>query len=168
MRNLKKTQSTFSLLWGKLPCQNHVSLQQSEEINCFQSVNGFIMPKMSPWLSQFVICLLGETGVIAWGPYVCSKWDIWKNEIHIFFVMRQAPMSESRESAAVKKNQLFSICKWIYNGKNVTLILWICHMFMGEAGGIAWGPYVCSKWEIWKTENPHFRFKNPLHIFKAL
>ena len=49
-----------------------------KQINCFQSVNGFIKPKMSPWLSKFVICSLGQAGGIAWGPKICSKWEIKK------------------------------------------------------------------------------------------
>ena len=32
-------------------------------------------------------------------------------------------LSESYKSAAVKKNQLFSICKWIYKAENVSLAL---------------------------------------------
>ena len=43
------------------------------------------------------------------------------------------------ESAAFRRDQQFSICKWIYNGKNVTLNLWICHMLVGRWK--AWRPY---------------------------
>ena len=77
---------------------------------------------------------------MALGPYICSKWEIWKNEIHVFFVMRQAPhVRITWVCCSQKTNQLFSICKWIYNGKNVTLNLWICHMLVGRWK--AWHPY---------------------------
>ena len=45
----------------EVSCQNHTSLLQSKKINCFQSVNGFIKPKMSPWLSKFVMKVPGHT-----------------------------------------------------------------------------------------------------------
>ena len=41
-------------------------LQSKKQINCLQSVNGFIKAKMSTWLSKFVICSLGEAGRMAW------------------------------------------------------------------------------------------------------
>ena len=59
MRNLKKWKLQF--LCPEVSCQNHTSLLQSKKINCFQSVNGFIKPKMSPWLSKFVMKVPGHT-----------------------------------------------------------------------------------------------------------
>jgi hypothetical protein len=63
----EKTISTVSLSLGKLS-ESCKSAAVKKQINCFQSANGFIKPKMSPWLSKFVICSLGEAGGIAWGP----------------------------------------------------------------------------------------------------
>ena len=71
-KKFEKMKATVSLSRGKLSesCKSAVVKKQ---INCFQSVNGFIKPKMSPCLSKFVICSLGEAGGMAWSPSICSK-----------------------------------------------------------------------------------------------
>ena len=45
-------------------CQNQSckSAAVKKQINCLQSINGFLKSKMSPWLSKFFICSLGEAG----------------------------------------------------------------------------------------------------------
>ena len=54
--------NTFSLFWGKLPCQSCESASVKRQIYCLESINCFIKANMSLTLSKFVMFVGGGRG----------------------------------------------------------------------------------------------------------